>query len=109
MQTVKNLQKKAEKAGEDPYISLLNYRTTPVGSKLQEPAKQLNQRDYRTQLRSSGRLQRLKTDDDDLLYLKRRQQKQRQQHRQRHGREIEDLSAGQAVAVYQYRSQGQAG
>ena len=49
---------------------------------------------------SSGRLQRLKTNDDDLLYLQRRQDSQRQQHRQRHRRELEDLSSGQAVAVY---------
>ena len=44
IQTVKNLLKKAEGAGEDPYIALLNYRATPVYSKLQAPAKLLNQR-----------------------------------------------------------------
>ena len=38
IQTVKNLLKKAEGAGEDPYIALLNYRATPVYSKLQAPA-----------------------------------------------------------------------
>ena len=43
IQTVKNLLKKAEGAGEDPYIALLNYRATPVYSKLQAPAKLLNQ------------------------------------------------------------------
>ena len=56
VQTVKNLLKKSE-AGEDPYIALLNYRTTPVDSKLQAPAKLLNQRDYRMLLPSSGCLQ----------------------------------------------------
>ena len=55
------LTEKSGEAGEDPYIALLNYRITPVDSKLQAPAKLLNQRDYRTQLRSSERLQRLKT------------------------------------------------
>lgn len=80
--------------------ALLNYRTTPADSKLQTPAKLLNQMDYRTQLQSMGRLQRPKTDDHDLLYLQRRQQTQREQHRQRHGRELDDLSSGQAVAVY---------
>ena len=100
VQTVKNLLKKSEEAGEDPYIALLNYRTTPVDSKLQAPAKLLNQRNYRTLLPSSGRLQRLKTNDDDLLYLQRRQESQRQQHGQWHRRELEDLSSGQAVAVY---------
>jgi len=100
VQTVKNLLKKAKEAGEDPYIALLNYRTTPVDSKLQAPAKLLNQRDYRTLLPSSGRLQRLKTNEDDLLHLQRRQESQRQQHRQRQRRELEDLSSGQAAAVY---------
>ena len=98
--TVTNLLKKAEEAGEDPYIALLNYRTTPVDNKLQARAKLLYQRDYRRLLPSSGRLQRLKTNDDDLLYLQRRRESQRQQHGQRHRRELEDLSSGQAVAVY---------
>ena len=100
VQTVKNLLKKSQEAGEDPYIALLNYRTTPVDSKLQAPAKLLNQRNYRTLLPSSGRQQRLKTNDDDPLYLQRRQESQRQQHGQWHRRELEDLSSGQAVAVY---------
>ena len=47
VQTVKNLLKKSEETGEDPYIALLNYRTTSVDTKLQAPAKLLNQRDYR--------------------------------------------------------------
>ena len=100
VQTVKNLLKKSEEAGEDPYIALLNYQTTPVDNKLQAPAILLNQRDYQTLLPSSGRLQRLKTNDDNLLYLQRRQESQRQQQRQRHRRKLEDLSSGQAVAVY---------
>lgn len=100
VQTVKNLLKKADDAGEDPYIALLNYRTTPVDSKLQAPAKLLNQRDYRTQLPSSGRLQRQKTNDNDLLQLQRRQEIQRQQHGQKHSRELKDLVPGQPVAVY---------
>lgn len=100
VQTVKNLLKKAEDAGEDPYIALLNYRTTPVDNKLQSPAKLLNQRDYRTQLPSSGRLQRLQTNDDDLAQLQRRQEVQCDQHGQKHQRELKDLSPGQAVAVF---------
>ena len=97
VQTVKNLLKKSEEAGEDPYIALLNYRTTSVDSKLQAPAKLLNQRNYGTLLPSSGRLQRLKTNDDDLPYLQRRQESQRQQHGQRHRRELEDLHRGKRL------------
>jgi hypothetical protein len=50
VQTIKNLLKKSEAAGEDPYLALLSYRTTPIDSKLPAPAKLLNKRDYRTQL-----------------------------------------------------------
>ena len=58
VQTVKNLLKKSEAAGQDPYLALLSYRTTPIDSNLPSPAKLLNRRDYRTQLPCSGRLQR---------------------------------------------------
>ncbi|KXJ12138.1 Uncharacterized protein K02A2.6 [Exaiptasia diaphana] len=45
VQTVKNLLRKANDAGVDPYIALINYRTTPVDSKLHAPAKLLKQRE----------------------------------------------------------------
>ena len=47
VQTVKNLLKKSDAAGQDPYLALLSYRTTPIDSNLPLPAKVLNQRDYR--------------------------------------------------------------
>ena len=99
VQTVKNLLKKADNAGEDPYIALLNYRTTPVDNKLHAPARLLNQREYRTQLPSSGRIQRMKSNDDDLLQLQKRQEMQRQNYAQNR-RELDGLSPGQLVAVY---------
>ena len=40
---------------------IYTYRTTPIDSNLPSPAKVLNQRDYRTQLPCSGRLQRSQT------------------------------------------------
>ena len=58
VQTVKNLLRKAETWGQDPYLALLTYRTTPVDSNLPPPIQLLNHRDYRTQLPCSGRLQR---------------------------------------------------
>ena len=57
VQTVKNLLKKSDATGQDPYLALLAYRTTPIDSNLTSPAKILNQRDYHTQLPCSGRLQ----------------------------------------------------
>ncbi|XP_041350869.1 uncharacterized protein K02A2.6-like [Gigantopelta aegis] len=46
VQTVKNLLKKSESSGQDPYLALLAYRTTPIDNKLAAPAKLLNNRDY---------------------------------------------------------------
>lgn len=104
VQTVKGLLKKSEAAGEDPYLALLSYRSTPVDSKLGSPGKLLNQRNYRTQLPTSGRLQRSMAKDDDVLQLHQRQQTQRQQHDNKFNRELKDLPSGQAVAVYQPQS-----
>jgi len=58
VQTVKNLLLKAEASGQDPYLALLTNRSTPVDNNLPSPAQRLNHRDHRTQLPSSGRLQR---------------------------------------------------
>ena len=38
VQTVKNLLGKAEASGQDPYLALLTYRTTPVDSILPSPS-----------------------------------------------------------------------
>ena len=51
-------------------------------------------------MQSSGCLQQLKTNDDKLLYLQTQQETQHQQHGQKHRRELEDLSLGQVVAMY---------
>ena len=53
-QTVKNLLKKSDAAGQDRYLALLSYRTTPIDSNLPSPAELLNQRDYHTQLPCGG-------------------------------------------------------
>ena len=54
VQTVNNLLRKPEASGQDPYLALLTYRTTPVDSNLPSPAQLLNRRDYRTQLPCSN-------------------------------------------------------
>ena len=48
VQTVETLLQKAEASGQDPYLALLTYRTTPVDNNLPSPARLLNRRDYRT-------------------------------------------------------------
>ena len=51
VQTVKNLIKKAEKAGENPFLSLLEYRNTPLdGTDGFSPAQLLNSRLLRSRV-----------------------------------------------------------
>lgn len=80
VQTVKNLLRKSEAAGQDPYLALLSYRATPVDSNLSSPAKLLNNREYRTrtQLPSSGRLQRSQAKERHQEQLQHRQDVQKQ-------------------------------
>ena len=55
VQTVENILKKCGEEGEDPYLRLLSYRTTPVSSNLKSPAELLNSRKFRTTLPLSKR------------------------------------------------------
>ena len=104
VQTVNNLLKKSDASGQDPYLGLLMYRTTPVDSKLPAPAELLNYRAYRTQIPSSGRLQRSQSSEIDAEHLQHRQQMQRQQHEHKPTRELQELRPGQTVALYRPQS-----
>jgi hypothetical protein len=53
VQTVKNLLQKAKASGEDPYLSLLSYRSTPA-SDAGSPAQLLMNRRLRTALPTQG-------------------------------------------------------
>jgi len=101
VQTVKNLLRKSEAAGQDPYLALLSYRATPVDSNLPSPAKLLNNREYRTQLPSSGRLQRSQAKECHQDQLQHRQDVQKQQHDGKSTRELQKLVPGQPVSVFQ--------
>ena len=101
VQTVKNLLRKSEAAGQDPYLALLSYRATPVDSNLPSPAKLLNNREYRTQLPSSGRLQRSQAKECHQDQLQHRQDVQKQLHDGKSTRELQKLVPGQPVSVFQ--------
>ena len=96
--------KKSDAAGQDPYLALLSYRTTPIDSNLPSPAKVLNQRDYRTQLPCSGRLQRSQTMECNQEQLQHRQDVQKQQYDGKSPRELQKLVPGQEVSVFQPRT-----
>ncbi|CAB4042363.1 Transposon Ty3-I Gag-Pol poly [Paramuricea clavata] len=103
VQTVKNLLCKSEAAGEDPYLALLTYRTTPVDNNLPSPAKLLNQREYRTLLPCSGRLQRCQTTPANQEQLQLRQDVQKRQHDVNSPRVLSKLLPEQKVVVFQPR------
>ncbi|KAK3748845.1 hypothetical protein QZH41_006630 [Actinostola sp. cb2023] len=100
VQTVKTLLKKADASGQDHYLGMLMYRTTPIDSKLPAPASLLNHRAYCTQIPTSGRLQRTQTSDTDAEQLQHRQQVQKLQHDGKSTRELQDLRPGHTVAMY---------
>ena len=97
---LKALLKKAEASGQDPYLALLSHRATPIDTKLPAPAKLLNQREYRTQLPSSGRIQRSQANEPDHQQLIHRQNVQKYQHDKKASRNLSDLRPGQPVGVY---------
>ncbi|XP_046573508.1 uncharacterized protein K02A2.6-like [Haliotis rubra] len=99
VQTVKNTLKKADASGEDPYLAMLSYRTTPVDGKLPSPAQCLNNRKYRTQLPCSGKLQRLQSDDNNVEQLQHRQDHMKQQYDKKCVVK-KQLEPGQDVSVF---------
>ena len=50
VKSAKSFFKKAQKANEDPYLALLNHRTTPNNSDVLSPAKKLMNRKLNTRL-----------------------------------------------------------
>ena len=104
VQTVENLQQKAEASGQDPYLALLRYPTTPLDSNLPSPARLLNRRDYRAQLPYSGPLQRSQGFHSHREQLQSRQDIQRKQHDSRSTRELRKLNQGEQVTMFQPRT-----
>ncbi|XP_022797031.1 uncharacterized protein K02A2.6-like [Stylophora pistillata] len=101
VQTVKNLLRRVEASGQDPYLALLTYRTTPVDSNLPSPSQLLNHRDYRTQLPCSGHLQRSQAFDSRREQLQNRQDTQRNQYDRQGIHTLRRLNQGEQVVVFQ--------
>ena len=96
VQTVKNLLRIAEASGQDPYLALLIYRSTPVDKNLPSPARLLNHRDitaHSYQTLNSHRAQ-----------LQNRQNIQRKQYDSRSTRELRNLIQGEQAVVFQPRT-----
>ena len=103
VQTVKDLQK-AEALGEDPYLALLTYRTTPVDSNLPSPSQLLNCRAYLTQLTCSGHLRSSQAFDSHREQLQNQQDTQRNQYGRQSTHELWRLNQGQQVVSHRTKT-----
>ena len=99
VQTVKALFKKAKASGNDPYMSLLEYRNTPLDN-IGSPAQMLMSRRLRLTLPSTAaRLTpKVLTNSDTQEKLKRKQDQQRRYY-DRTARPKSPLSEGEVVRV----------
>lgn len=97
IQTIKQLLRKADAVGRDPYIALLEYRNTPVCGMTSSPAQLLMSRMLRDKLPATGK-QLEPTVPQAQKELKARQD--RQKHYFDHGtKELPPLNAGDSVRI----------
>ena len=104
VQTTKYLLRKAEASGQDPYLALQTYRSTPVDKNLPSSAQLLNRRDYRTQLPCSGRLQPPQALDNHRDQLQIRQDIHRKQYDSKSTRKLRKLNQGEQAAMFQQQT-----
>jgi len=78
VQTVKALLTKAEMAGQDPYVALLQYRLSPVSGLPYSPAQMLMGRQIKGRLPTSAKLLRPRIVNARPLLLERQQEQKRQ-------------------------------
>ena len=97
MQTLKNLFKKADEDGRDPYLALLEYRNTPITGLEYSPAQLLMSRTLHSKLPTAEKLLRPKVVDAHDA-LKRRQVRQKTSH-DKHAAPLAPLRPGDVVRV----------
>ena len=101
VQTVKNTLRKCEEEGEDPYLGILSYRTTPVDHQLKSPAELLNNRKFRTTLPTAKRALLTGIDRDHVKEsLYQRQKQQAQYYNRSAGPPLPPLHDGQHIRLY---------
>ncbi|MGH0170178.1 UNVERIFIED_CONTAM: hypothetical protein FKN15_058554 [Acipenser sinensis] len=103
VQTVKRLLDKARMDGSDPYLSILEYRNTPIGE-CGSPAQMLMNRRLRSKLPCSKKLlipTMHKTPAEIKLQLEGSRQKQKFFF-DKHGKDLPALNRGDSVRVQSY-------
>ena len=97
VQTLKNLFKKADEDGRDPYLALLEYRNTPITGLEYSPAQLLMSRTLRSKLPTAEKLLQPKVVDAHDA-LKRRQVRQKTYY-DKHAAPLAPLRPGDVVRV----------
>ena len=101
VQTVKNLLKKANRDGKDPYISLLEYRNTPI-DQIGSPAQILMSRRLRSVIPTVKSLLQPKIIEEDLASSKLTTKKTLQKlYYDRGSKELPTISQGEQVRIKQ--------
>ena len=102
VKAVKQLFKKAERDGKDPWLALLDYRNTPTEGINASPAQRLMSRRTRTLLPTASSLLRPEvcTQSTEKLELKRQKAKF---YYDRHAKQLPELEIGQEVRIQPLR------
>ena len=103
VQTIKQLLKKAEKSGEDPYIAIQAHRACPDPNTGLSPAERLFGRKIRTRLPSFHESKRQRPNDEHSLLRRSIATKQKRYH-DRSAKEHPPLQQGSTVRLYKDRS-----
>ena len=73
VQTIKNILKKTQHAGGDPYLALLNFRSTPIPGLGASPAQLLMGRPLKTRLPATAEVLQPRPIEGTCQKLRRRQ------------------------------------
>ena len=98
VKTVKQLFKKADRDGKDPWLSLLDYRNTPTEGIGDSPAQRLMSRRTQPLLPTASSLLRPKVSAHSTEKLERKRQKAKFYH-DRHVKQLPELEIGQEVRI----------
>ena len=102
VKAVKQLFKKAERDGKDPWLALLDYRNTPTEGINASPAQRLMSRRTRTLLPTASSLLRPEVSAQSTEKLERKRQKAKFYH-DRHAKQLPELEIGQEIRIQPLR------
>ena len=98
VQTAKKILTKSRDSGQDLYLAMLNYRSTPISSTLPSPAELLMNRTFRTRLNILPDSHKKKGKNKIKEKLTKSQDKQKEQY-DKHARSLSDLQTNDKVYI----------